>query len=293
MTPSICLLLVTKESVMSYKVILVYIDLSEHMAERVRVAAEIAARHEAHLVGVAMTGISRYFSQQRAGNKINTFTASVGALQKQAEEALCKFDKIIAGTKVQSYERALMEDEPYSGLCLGARYADLVVVSQNDIDDPSTSGLPDLPEYVVLNSGRPTLVVPRSGTFRTIGERVLIGWDDSMNASRAVTAAIPILRMAKNVELVLFNASGNYERSRADQGLEIALFLARHGIHVEVMRQSTTYRIGNALVSLGLSGSADLLVMGAYGHTRFTEILLDGVTETVIAKTAIPALMCH
>lgn len=279
---------------MSYKTILVHVDHSKHAASRIRIAADMAVRENAHLIGAAMTGISRYLYEENAIDLNRTVLANhVDALNQRAEEALAQFEKIAAQVGVQSVEKRLVKDDDQGGLTLQARYCDLVVLSQTDPDEPSTRAISDLPEYVVLNSGRPVLIVPYAGAFKTIGEQVLVAWDGRMEANRAVANAIPLLRRAKNVVIALFNPAGDADGLGGEPGADVALFLARHDVKVEVMPQATPIDVGDALLSLVADLGSDLIVMGGYGHTRFREVLLGGVTRTVLATMTAPVLMSH
>jgi nucleotide-binding universal stress UspA family protein len=175
----------------------------------------------------------------------------------------------------------MIDDEPEGGLALQARYCDLVVVSQSDLDEPGFGFYSDLPAYVMLNSSRPVLIVPYAGQFEQVGQQhAMVAWDGSMQATRAITSALPLLRRAKKVTVVLFNRSSSSQGHGEQPGADIALYLTRHGVNVELLQDHTEIDIGNALLSLAADQRADLLVMGGYGHNRFREILLGGVTMT-------------
>jgi nucleotide-binding universal stress UspA family protein len=194
---------------------------------------------------------------------------------------------------VNSFESHLVDDEAGAGVSLQAHYSDLVVIGQTDLEDPSPATLPDFPEYVVINSGRPVMIVPYAGQFDTVGKRVLVAWDASTSATRAVTAAIPLLKRADIVEVLVFNADDQGDAHGEQPGADIALYLARHNIRVNVVRQKSKIDIGNALLSAATDFASDLIVMGGYGHTRFREILLGGVTRTVLESMTVPVLMAH
>ena len=279
---------------MSYKTILVHVDQSKHAPARIRMAAEIALAENAHLIGAAMSGISRFIYQ----NSVIGFDAPLAAgdvdfLYQRANDALEQFDAIAGKMGVLSYEKRLINDEPDGGLALQARYCDLVVVGQTDPDEPSPSLIADLPQYVMLNCARPVLIIPHSGQFDRVGSKPLLAWDGSMEATRALTNAIPLLRRAENVSLALFNSSRPYAGHGEEAGADIALYLARHDIKVDVVQQPTDIDVGNALLSLAADLRSDLIVMGGYGHTRFREVLLGGVTLTVLKTMTIPVLMSH
>jgi nucleotide-binding universal stress UspA family protein len=279
---------------MSYKTILVHVDQSRHAAARIRIAADIALAENAHLIGVAMTGLSRFVSQDSGLDLTRTIVANhIETLHQRAKQALADFDAIAKQMAVLSYEKRLINDDPEGGLSLQARYCDLVVVSQTDPDEPISNVISDLPEYVMLNCARPVLIVPYAGQFDHIGDEALIAWDGSMEATRAVTNAIPLLRRAKNVTVALFNPTVQSDVHGEQPGADIALYLARHGIKIEVVEQRTNVDVGNALLSLAADLRSDLIVMGGYGHTRFRELLLGGATMVVLKTMTVPVLMSH
>lgn len=279
---------------MSYKTILVHADLSRHAAARIKIAARIAVAENAHLIGAAMTGISRFIYQDSAMDLSRTIVAShIDSLNERANQALEQFDAIAKQMDVASYEKRLVNDEPQGGLSLQARYCDLVVVSQTDPDEPVSNVIADLPQYVMLNCARPVLIVPYAGQFDHVGDDALIAWDGGMEATRAVTNAIPMLKRAKNVTVALFNPSEQSGVHGEQPGADIALYLARHNIKIEVVEQRTAIDVGNALLSLAADLRSDLIVMGGYGHTRFRELLLGGVTMTVLKTMTAPVLMSH
>jgi nucleotide-binding universal stress UspA family protein len=279
---------------MPYKTILVHADHSRHAATRIRIAAEIALADNAHLIGAAMSGISRFVYQDSTVGSIGPIVAEhVAMLNERARAALVEFEAIATRMGVASFETRLVDDEPEGGLALQARYCDLVVVGQTDPDELSPNVISDLPEYVMLNCARPVLIVPYAGKFQQVGNNVLIAWDGSIEATRAVTHAIPLLQRADNVSVVLFNAVAGSAEHGEQPGADIALYLARYGVKVDVQEQRTDIDIGNALLSLAADNNNDLIVMGGYGHTRLREVLLGGVTLTVLKTMTAPVLMAH
>jgi nucleotide-binding universal stress UspA family protein len=279
---------------MSYKTILVHVDHSTHAPQRIRIAAELALRDNAHLTGVATTGISRYLLDSDNVNQQEPMLLThFDYLRDQAGKAIEQFEQIARQMGVLSWEKRLIDDEPAGGISLEARYADLVVVSQTDNDEVMPGVMNDFPEYVVMNSGRPVLIVPYAGEFTHVGKKVLIAWDGSIEASRVITGAMPFLRQAQEVKVVVFNVEEQVNVHGEQPGADIALYLARHGVKVDVLQETTEQDTGNALLSLAADTFADLLVMGCYAHSRFREILLGGASRTVLASMTLPVLMSH
>lgn len=278
---------------MSYKTILVHVDESSHASERIKIAAAIAMAQGAHLIGTAATGVSRYLSQTRMLADLDpNLRAHLDFLRQRATRGLTEFEATAQKPGLASFEKRLVDDEAGAGICLQARYADLVVIGQYNPNAMPVVTMPDFPQYVVLNSGRPVLLVPYSGRFDTIGHRVLVAWNESIEATRAVASALPMLKCAAMVDMVMFNARTQLHRQSAQAGADFSAYLARHGIRTSVLQRDAD-DAGNALLTLARNLGSDLLVMGAYGHSRFREILLGGATSSVLEAMAIPVLMSH
>ena len=279
---------------MSYKTILIHVDQSSHAPERIRLAAILALREGAHLIGTAMTGISRYVFDSGAINPHDpTLVHHVDYLRKYAQDAVHLFEQLVTQTGVQSTESRLVDDDAAGGLVLQSRYADLVVIGQTDPNAATPGVMPDFPEYVVMHSVRPVLIVPYVGQFNKMITRPLIAWDASITATHAITAALPLLIQVKEVDLVIFNADALGDAHGKDPGTDVALYLARHGVKINVINQNVTFDIGEALLSLAADLGSDLIIMGGYGHSRFREIMLGGVTRTILSSMTVPVLMAH
>lgn len=279
---------------MSYKTILVHVEKSKHTPARVRLAARLALAEESHLVGAAMTGLSQFIYQCAAMSpEAPVIATDLGFLNERADAALAEFESIVSTLGVKSFEHRRIDDEAESGLTLQARYADLVIVGQPDPEEPNPSLVSDLPQYVMLHGARPVLIVPYAGRFESVGRRPLLAWDGGQEATRAITAAIPLLRRAEQVTLAVFNPFAEYHTHGEQPGADLALYLARHGVRVEILQQSTELDIGNALLSLAADIDSDLLVMGGYGHSRVREVVLGGVTKTILRDMTLPVLMAH
>jgi nucleotide-binding universal stress UspA family protein len=194
---------------------------------------------------------------------------------------------------VRSFEKRLTDDEPAGGISRQAHYCDLVVLGQYDPEGSSSLVYADVPEYVVMHSGCPVLLVPYSGSFHALCDRVLVAWNGSMEAISAVRGALPLLQRAKIVEVAIFNPSSRPEAYGAEPGADIALYLARHGVKVDVIQERTDGNVGEALLSLAVNLNSTLMVMGCYGTSRFREILLGGATRTMLQSMTVPVLMSH
>lgn len=281
---------------MSYKTILVHVDRSKHLYRRVEIAARLAALHDAHLIGVALSGLPEIIFDSMLLNPADPNVAQLLKLPRQrAAEALAKFEELARQFNVKSVEIRLEENENAHGITLQARYCDLVVLGQYDPDDAETTARSDFVETVILESGVPVLFVPYRGANTDTGRRVLISWNASKEAARAVHDALAMLRLADMVEVTVFAPETLPAGYRAVPDNDILDWLQRHGIGATVTRKTTSgdEDIASSLLSQALDAGANLLVMGCYGHSRTREILLGGVTRAILKSATMPVLMAH
>jgi nucleotide-binding universal stress UspA family protein len=279
---------------MSYRTILVHVDPSKRTPERVALAAQLAMAEDAHLVGAAMTGLTQFIYQCGAVDPSAGFVApDLSFLNECADLALAGFRAQVERLGVRSWEARRLDEDAEAGLALQARYADLVVLGQPEAGEDSPGIIATLPEYVLLNSMRPVLVLPRAGRFERVDRHALLAWDGSLEATRALTAAIPLLRRAGLVTLAVFHPTAHNSVHGEVPGADIALYLARHGVKVEVSERPAADDIGEAILSLAAELDADLIVMGGYGHARLREMVLGGATSTVLRAMTVPVLMAH
>lgn len=279
---------------MSYKTILVHVDSSRHAQRRIELAAELAYACNAHLTGACMTGVIRFvYPDPSLPMSIDLVSAQADILNQRADAALARFDEIAQRAGIQAYERRKVDDEPDTALALQARYADLVVVSQEDPGEPGARLVGRIPEYVMLNSPRPVLVVPHSPSTEGLGRHALVAWNGSAAAARAISGAIPLLQRSREITVAVFNPGEHYGVHGEIPGADIAAWMTRHGMKVRVTSQDTTLDVGNALLSMAADLDCDLLVMGGYGRPRYRELLLGGVTRTILATATLPVLMSH
>ncbi|SDY56585.1 Nucleotide-binding universal stress protein, UspA family [Collimonas sp. OK242] len=282
---------------MEYKTILVHVDEARRAHEQIRIAATLAQKYDAHLIGAAVTGVTPQFFMPGAIGESNLalLGPALSELREHAASLLTEFEATVWKMDVKSFEKRLIDDDAGAGLSLQARYSDLVVIGQINPADFSIVMRADFPEYVLMNAGRPLLIIPYAGKFTHVGKRVLVAWDASMEATRAVTASIPLLQQADLVQVLVFDTGEPLSAHGQQPGADIALYLARHGVKVEVSKQKMAgdIDVGNALLSRATDFGADLIVMGGYGHTRFREVILGGVTRTVLASMTVPVFMSH
>ena len=290
---------------MSYRTILVNVQPGPHSEQIAACACRLAHANNAHLVGLASTGLNELVYQcNAAAPGVALLPDDLGVFQGSARQALQSFSALAARMGVASPEQRLSDDNLLAALAQQSRYADLVVVGQET--DPCALRAPAgafAPEHLILHSPRPVVVVPaadsqprdHTGTQigERVGERIVLAWDGGMAASRAVEAALPLLRQATLVTLAVFNPGAHYNAHGALPGADLATYLARHAVSIEIVVRETGDAVSDALLGLCGETDADLLVMGCYGHARLRELLLGGVSRAILHHMTLPVLMAH
>lgn len=278
---------------MALKDMIVHVDDRPQSDDRLRTAMGLAETHGAHLT--AVYAIPRAYIPPYAEVHISQeiLDAQAKAAAESADRVRAKFEELTAGKGLNVEWRA-QEGDVAQVLGFHSRYADLTIVGQPDPADSLFAGDRDMPDRLVLTAGRPVLVIPFTGAGLTVGKRVMVAWDAGVLASRAVHDAMPMLEAAEKVTVMIVNPGIDHEGDRRDPGADISAHLARHGISVEADHvTSDEIDIGNMLLSRAADMSVDLMVMGAYGHARWSEMLLGGVTNRVLTNMTVPVLMSH
>ncbi|MBM3346253.1 MAG: universal stress protein [Betaproteobacteria bacterium] len=276
---------------MSYKTILVHVDNGKRCAARLDVATRMARRFDAHLVGLNALTALRLPTYAAAEAGAVLIEAQQRSFAEQSRRAKQLFDNATGSAGLSKTEWRASEADAVDAVTLHARYADLIVLSQpNAADEGGVED--DFAERVVLACGRPVLMIPFADSFKSTGERVLVAWNATREATRALTDALPMLRDANEVKVIAINPE------ESDHGAvpaaDISLFLARHGVRAEaVIDHGNDIDVGNELLSRAADFNSDLIVMGAYGHSRMRELIMGGATRTIITSMTVPVLLSH
>lgn len=256
----------------------------------VNYAISMSEKFDAHVTGVAFatrSGIS---------------AAATGEVPADVIQMLLAEDKRMAQDAVKGFEAAARRSnisvEPHlingamtmsraTAFARMTRRFDLSVIMQSDSDYVSND---DLIEAALFESGRPVIVVPYIHKNGIHLDRIVCCWDGSRAAARAVNDAIPLLKQAKFAELL----SVTDGKTNEIRGFDIANHLARHGINVDLnVVPAAGIDIANRILSHAADTSADMLVMGGYGHSRLREFLLGGVTRGILQSMTVPTFMSH
>ena len=285
---------------MAFPTILVHVDDSASTAGRVRLAAQLSQRAHGHLVGAAPTGVSRFLYHSMPPEKDDpTLALHLDMLREQARAALASFSAQCRQLELPSFDARVLDDDAGAGLSLLGRAADLVVIGQAAPDASALAA--DLPAHVITHAGRPVLLVPHASPPDTLGRRILVSWDGGREAARALQLALPLLKDADEVRIAVFEVAGGSHTVDDAMAADPRPWLARHGVQaslavsaVEQHRMlNRRHEVGERLLAVAADAGADLLVMGAYGHSRFRESILGGVTRTVLEAMTLPVLMAH
>lgn len=278
---------------MTIKDIVVHVDDSRNHEERIKVATELAGRFDAHLTGVYVKTpayLPAYVAAQ-VGPDIIEMQAKASA--EAASMAAGRFEDATKRAGL-SAEMRIGEGPIDEVLSLHARYGDLCVVGQSDPDGDSPADEVDLPGHVVLYSGRPVLIVPYAGKFSDVGKRVLVAWNGSREAARAVNDALPLLQSASQVTVLAVNPRESRDPLGDLPGADISLHFARHGVKVEAAQiVADDIQVGDMLLSRVSDGGYDLVVMGAYGRSRLRELVMGGASRHILHHMTVPVFMAH
>jgi nucleotide-binding universal stress UspA family protein len=281
----------TDKSISELAEVVVFVDGRTETAGTFEFSGVLAQEHGSHLIAVFMQPgpVARPSETFARGKGIfDVIEAHRAQLEVIEAGHRAQFEDIVRRYGIGSEWRSL----PYFGSDVGvhAHYADLALVARPD-PTGQTAGPPGLVESLVLTSGRPIIMLPPGGTVSRV-RRILVGWNARREAIRAVADALPLLAKAALVEVLVID----HERHPADHGQEpgadIARHLARHGVRVEVRRLSSGGEdVGHLLLSEAAAFGADLVVMGAYGHSHLSEWVFGSVTRAVLHEAGLPVLM--
>ncbi|MDD5248891.1 MAG: universal stress protein [Rhodocyclaceae bacterium] len=270
---------------MTLKNLMVHLDGSERTAARLEMAVALAQRHQARLVGV----FGQRAAAQQVGAVINwpspeyvQAAAASAAAFRQASAGLAQAEWLDIN---RGSDAALLHH-----LTAVARYVDLTVLGQYD-GNANGKAPPDLPEELVVNSGRPVLVVPYVGRYPPVFARPLIAWNNSREAAHALNDALPLI--AGCHEAVVLSLDTRYEEAEASCAA-VARHLACHGIAAKTeILMVENIGIMDMLLNRVADRQADLLVMGAHGQIGFPFVSRGAGTRHILRSMTVPVLMSN
>jgi nucleotide-binding universal stress UspA family protein len=275
-----------------YKTILVHYDAGKVAPVRLETAIEIANTFGAHIACLyARSALPEPSAGYEATQIIHDAQQRMRA--EMLAEAQRSYAEVLRRTGFDRSEWRASGADALGVVALHARYADLVVIGQQNSQWPSGVHK-DFERSLPVAAGRPVLVVPYAYERRPVGRQVLVAWNASREAARAVHDALPFLKRASQVHVVAFDPAQVGAAHGDEPGADVALYLTRHGVKVTVSRYGASdLDIGSQLLSRAFDLSVDLIVMGAWGHSRLREFMLGGVTRTLFESMTVPVLMSH
>jgi nucleotide-binding universal stress UspA family protein len=256
---------------------------------------DLAGRTDGHVIGLYVIPAIQVYPAVTIAVTPEIFEAQQSFFREKAAGVKARFDEAVRRAGVSGEWRLVESATPVIADAVNehGRTSDLIVVSQ--VDEDSDTGVElDFVERAVMESGRPVLVLPRAFRGGAIGRKVLVGWNATRESARAAHDALPLLVGAEDVRFVWVDPQKSVEPSGNLPGAEIATAFARHGVKATAEPLPTPgLNAGEALMNRALDHGADLLVMGAYGHSRMREFVFGGATRFVLRRMTVPTLLSH
>lgn len=278
---------------MGYRDILLHLTDDKRAEAKTAAALALARKHKAHVTALYTLPFPAQLFYMGEYVPPSFFQQYMDDARAAAVRAQAAFEEAARREGIAS-EWIASEQVPAEAIEAHGRCSDLIVVGQPDPEgEPGALGSPQtaaLPEALALGMGRPVLVVPYAGQYPAIGQTVMVAWNGSREAARAVHDALPILQSAAAVIVFSIDPAGDATLA----GTDLARHLARHGVAARAAHTVTAdIAAGEALLSALADHGADLLVMGAYGHSRVREFVFGGVTRTVLDNMTTPVLLSN
>jgi nucleotide-binding universal stress UspA family protein len=278
------------------KDILVHLDDSEVCSHRIRTAISLATKHDSHVYGVALkikSTIADYIGEALPSGFQE---AQRQAVEDSARKALGAFE-VAAKDAGISYETGVIEKSAAKApdaLAFLARHSDLTILGQTDYEKNGSSFNTSFMEAVLFGSGRPIYLVPYVGKKIQPVKTAVIAWDGGAKIARTVNDSIPLLQDREEVIILVINAEERQGAHGQKPGADIAAHLAKYGINAKIEHETIKdIPVDKAILNFLAESGADLLVMGAYGHSRLREKAFGGVTQNILKEMTAPVLMSN
>lgn len=276
---------------MGFKDILVHVDSTAASRGRLKLALLLADCFGGRLIGLHVTpdaSVPPYFKPSAIERIARIYTTNAHAAAKRAEALFRNETKRTGAPVVWECISGVMDER----IAERARFADLLVIGQFDAENPPSISSFSLPAKVVFDSASPIIVVPNERDTGDIGKHIVAAWDGSPEAARAIRDALPLLRRAKRVMLLAVDPDEQGHIPGGADALQMADHLLRHGVEAIVEEISSGGSNVSEMLSMQAAEfSADLLIMGAYGHSRVLEFIVGGTTVRVLENTKIPVFI--
>lgn len=280
---------------MSYKTLLVFVDQSEASDVRLDTAVAMAERLDAHVAACAIVEQPEYYYGIGTEVAADVYLEDVERAKAEAEALAARARERLdrAGHGAGTLWVTGTPGQVGAIAARHARYADLSLVGQ-----PAEGPLEPLQwrilEGILFESGRPLVMVPNGWPGNAFGSRVMIAWNASREAARAVADAMPLIEAAEEVHVAMVDPKISETGHGEEPGADLAASLARHGVDVVVDQLPSEGRsVAERLLTHAGEIGADLIVMGGYGHWRLRELIFGGATREMVRASPLPLLMSH
>ena len=279
---------------MAYKSVAVVLTDETLMMPALERAIAIAGAHDAHLdvltLGVDRSSAGYYY----AGASAMVLEQTISRAQEEANAILAAVRTRLSATDLRwscDAEVAQLVDLTRR-VAQRIRFSDLAVLPQPYGEQRGVE-LEPVTEACLFEGSVPAIIMPDTDAVPASPNRILIGWNESAEAMSAVRAALPLLKAAENVHVVVVDPP-THGPTRSDPGGLLSQYLARHGVRVEIdVLSKTLPRVADVLMRPAVDISADMMVIGAYGHSRFREAVFGGATRNLLEKSTVPLFMAH
>lgn len=282
--------LILRGEIMGYQCISVCLDNGRTSAHRLDFALALAKQHGAHLRALYLT-----YEPAILSDPYEIWAPMLLEWERDAQkrEQLASEQFALAAQQAGvSFDWAAYRSFDLQGVLAHARASDMTIFGQRDAAEKSNDKDHSFADLLVLQLGRPVLLLPQSIALKPQFDTILVAWDGSREAARAMADAMPLLKLAKQVRVLTIAETIKREKDLPD--VDIGVYLAKHGVTAELdIRESIDTAAADCLLPLALAMQADLLVMGAYGHRRWSELILGGMTRSVMRSLTLPVLMSH
>lgn len=272
--------------------IALHLDRDPACMRRVHAAIDLATRHKAELVGIYPSGVTPQYGIEPIPDEIyQVLRARANSIRDEVQQS---FAAMTHTAGVTSHWRT-----PQGGrdeaLALHSRYSDMLIMSQAELSDNPVSLMPNLPESVIMTCGRPVLMIPAVGEVHPIGRRILFCWDQRRESARAFADAAPLLGTCS--ELVVLTIDGQPEvlRNKDIRPDDFDSYCAalKYPKPRRIMMRSDGLGVGNIILNNATDHGSDLIVMGAYGHSRMRQWIMGGASLTLLSSMTVPVLFSH
>lgn len=279
---------------MAYKTILTVATDQTDLKPLIEAASVIATREDAHLdvlcLGLDRTQVGYYYG----GGSALVYQETVERAQQDAERIEAETKALLEGRALRWSTEATIAQigTVVNPVGMRARFSDLVILPKpygegHGVEDEA------IVEAALFDGRVPVLIIPESGLTESTGKCIVLAWNQSDEALTAARQALPLLTRAETVNIAIIDPP-QHGPERSDPGGPLSQFLTRHDVKAEVsVLARTTPRISDILTRHAMDQSADLIVMGAYGHSRFREAILGGATRNMLEQSDIAVLLAH